>query len=57
MLAAEKYRGSTRSLSMKPPGMPVRFSTSRRIMSCPAENELQDFTELIRNPSASYSRT
>ena len=42
---------------MKPPGFPVRFSTSRKIISWPALNELQLLIELISNPSASYSVT
>src|SRR6516225_2497831 len=40
MLAAEKYRGSTRSDSTNAAGLPVRFSTSRIISSCPAEKLL-----------------
>ncbi len=37
---------------MKPPGTPVRSSSSRSMSSCPALNELQDFTLLMRKPSA-----
>ena len=37
---------------MKPPGSPVRFSTSRRIISWPALKELQLLIELISKPSA-----
>ena len=40
---------------MKAPGLPVRFSTSRRISSCPAEKLLQLLIELISSPSAWYS--
>ena len=44
-------------LFVKAPGRPDRASTSRRMCSCPALNELQLFTELMRNPSALYSET
>jgi hypothetical protein len=33
-------------------GLPVRFSTSRIIISCPAEKLLQLLIELISRPSA-----
>ena len=40
---------------MNAAGLPVRFSTSRRISSCPAEKLLQLLIELISRPSAWYS--
>ncbi len=40
---------------MKAAGLPVRFSTSRIISSCPAEKLLQLLIELISRPSAWYS--
>ena len=40
---------------MNAAGLPVRFSTSRRIRSCPAEKLLQLLIELINRPSAWYS--
>jgi len=40
---------------MNAAGLPVRFSTSRRISSCPAEKLLQLLIELMRRPSACYS--
>ena len=40
---------------MNAAGLPVRFSTSRNISSCPAEKLLQLLIELISSPSAWYS--
>ena len=55
----ERMCSTTTAASPAPPsrstsiaGRPVRFSTSRRIINWPALNELHDFTELIRKPSA-----